>query len=60
VKGNIIMIVTFRDSTGLVSIEVDECGIDFDSALQLALFSDGNTDYKVPVKNLVSIYNGDS
>ena len=56
-KELVIMVVTFRDSTGLVSIEVDECGIDFDSALQVALFSDGNTDYKVPVKSLVSIYN---
>ena len=51
------MIVTFRDSTGIVSVEVDESGIDFDSALQIALFSDGDTDYKVPVKSLVSIYN---
>jgi hypothetical protein len=57
VKGNIVMIVTFSDGIGLVSVEVDECGIDFDSALQIALFSDGDTDYKVPVKRLVSIYN---
>ena len=47
------MAVTYRDEIGIVQVNVDEYGIAF--ADGFAYFGDGETDYKIEMKNLVEI-----
>lgn len=54
------MIVTFRDSLGYISVEVDQYGISFSQSNDggiFAMFSDGEKDYKISATDLLSIKN---
>lgn len=51
------MYIVFRDELGLVSVPVDESGIQFTDGI--AYFSDGEKTYKIPVANLVEVIHPD-
>ena len=52
------MYIVFRDELGLVSVPVDESGIQFLSGL--AYFSDGEKEYRIPLANLCEVTSPDA
>lgn len=51
------MYIIFRDELGLVSVPVDENGIQFTDGI--AYFSDGNKEYRIPIEHLCEIIHPD-
>lgn len=49
------MYITFRDDLGLSLVKVDEHGIGF--ADDMAYFSDGIQEHKIPINNICEIRN---
>ena len=47
------LVVMYRDEIGTVCVEVDDSGVDFLEGV--AFFSDGRTDYEIPVNHVVRI-----
>lgn len=51
------MYIVFRDELGLVSVPVDENGVHFVAGF--AFFSDGEKEYRIPIKHLREIIHPD-
>lgn len=51
------MYIVFRDELGLVSVPVDENGVQFIAGF--ACFSDGEKAYKIPVESLCEVIHPD-
>ena len=56
-KGGKALYIVFRDELGLVSVPVDESGIQFTDGI--AYFSDGEKEYRIPMNALEEIIHPD-